>query len=122
MKAEPRTTTFDARSKAMATPQDDTKSEDGLLLATHPKVKRPALYNVLMHNDDYTTQELVVDVLRNYFHKSDTEARHIMLTVHHKGMGVAGTYSRDIAESKVAQVTDYARAQGAPLKLTTEPA
>lgn len=105
----------------MANPQDENNEQEGLRLATHPKVKRPALYNVLLHNDDYTTQELVVEILKNFFHKSDTEARHIMLTVHHKGMGVAGTYSRDIAESKVVQVTDYARTQGAPLKLTTEP-
>ena len=91
-------------------------------MAPRQKVKRPTLYNVILHNDDYTTQELVVQVLRQFFHKSDAEAQTIMLNVHTKGRGVAGTYSKDMAESKVAQVTDYARTQGAPLKLTTEPA
>jgi ATP-dependent Clp protease adaptor protein ClpS len=103
-------------------PRDDESNQSEVVLATRPRVKRPSLYNVVLHNDDYTTQELVVEVLRLFFHKTDTEAMQIMLTVHHKGSGVAGTYTRDIAESKVAQVTDFARGHGAPLKLTTEPA
>jgi ATP-dependent Clp protease adaptor protein ClpS len=102
--------------------ENQNQDQDGVQLATRQKMKRPPLYNVLLHNDDYTTQELVVEVLRNFFHKTETEARHVMLTVHNKGQGVAGTYNRDIAESKVAQVTDYARTHGAPLKLTAEPA
>lgn len=106
----------------MSNSKDQHQDEQGLALATRSRAKRPALYNVILHNDDYTTQELVVEILRNFFHKTDTEARHIMLTVHNKGKGVAGTYPRDTAESKVVQVTDYARAQGAPLKLTMEPA
>lgn len=106
----------------MAKPQDQNSDQDGVQLATRQKLQRPTPYNVLLHNDDYTTQELVVEVLRAFFHKTDTEARQVMLTVHHKGQGVAGTYARDIAESKVAQVTDYARTNGAPLKLTAEPA
>lgn len=103
-------------------PQDTGDTDDSVALATRAQVKHPRLYHVLLHNDDYTTQELVVEVLKIFFHKTETEARHIMLTVHHKGQGVAGTYSRDVAESKVAQVTDFAREHGAPLKLTTEPA
>ena len=103
--------------------QDDAQQRDeaGLLLAPREKLKRPTMYNVLLHNDDYTTQELVVQVLKQFFHKSDAEAQTIMLMVHTKGRGVAGTYSKDMAESKVAQVTDYARTQGAPLKLSAEP-
>lgn len=103
-------------------PKGHEHDESGVLLAPRQKVKRPTLYNVILHNDDYTTQELVVQVLRQFFHKSDPEAQAIMLMVHTKGRGVAGTYSKDMAESKVAQVTDYARTQGAPLKLTIEPA
>lgn len=99
----------------------DEDREDGVLTTTRPRVKRPPLYNVVVHNDDYTTQELVIEILQVFFHHSDTDARHIMLTVHMKGKGVAGTYTREIAESKAAQVTDYARAHGAPLKLTVEP-
>ncbi|MEY3012172.1 MAG: hypothetical protein RIT45_907 [Pseudomonadota bacterium] len=98
----------------------DEEHEDGVLTITRRKVKRPRLYDVVLHNDDYTTQELVVEILRVFFHHNDTDARQIMLTVHHKGKGVAGTYARDIAESKAAQVTDFARANGAPLKLTVE--
>lgn len=94
--------------------------EDGVLTTTRKKVKRPRMYAVVLHNDDYTTQDFVVHILKVFFHKNDTDAHHIMLTVHHKGQGIAGTYSRDIAESKVAQVTDFAREQGAPLKLTVE--
>jgi ATP-dependent Clp protease adaptor protein ClpS len=56
-----------------------------------------------------------------FFHKSETEATHIMLSVHHTGQGVAGLYTRDVAETKVAQVMDYAREQGMPLLVTAEP-
>ena len=101
--------------------KDKEQREDGVLLATRKKVKKPRLYHVVLHNDDYTTMEFVVHVLKQFFHHSDTDSRHIMLSVHHKGQAVAGTFSRDVAESKVAQVTDYARTNGAPLKLTTEP-
>lgn len=96
--------------------------QDGVLISTRKKVKRPRMYAVLLHNDDYTTQEFVVQILKTFFQRSDADARTIMLTVHLKGQGVAGTYSKDVAESKVAQVTDFARSQGAPLKLTAEPA
>ena len=100
----------------------DQERQDGVLLSTRPKVKRPRKYNVLLHNDDYTTQEFVVQILKAWFNRTDTDARQIMLTVHMKGIGVAGTYTKDVAESKVALVTDYAREQGMPLKLTLEPA
>jgi ATP-dependent Clp protease adaptor protein ClpS len=86
-----------------------------------PKSHTPRLYKVIFHNDDYTTQEFVVHVLMAYFHKSQTEATHVMLTVHKKGSGVAGVYTRDIAETKVQQVMDLAREYGMPLLLTTEP-
>lgn len=95
--------------------------QDGVLISTRKKVKRPRMYAVVLHNDDYTTQEFVIQILKAFFHKTDTDARTIMLTVHMKGQGVAGTYSKDIAESKVTQVTEFARSQGAPLKLTVEP-
>lgn len=86
-----------------------------------PKSETPRLFKVIFHNDDYTTREFVVEVLRTYFHKTDTEATFIMLTVHTKGTGVAGVYPRDIAETKVRQVTTLARQNGMPLLLTTEP-
>jgi ATP-dependent Clp protease adaptor protein ClpS len=81
----------------------------------------PRLFKVIFHNDDYTTREFVVEVLKAYFHKTETEATFIMLTVHTKGSGVAGVYTRDIAETKVRQVMTLARQSGMPLLLTAEP-
>jgi ATP-dependent Clp protease adaptor protein ClpS len=81
----------------------------------------PRRYKVIFHNDDYTTQEFVVYVLQRFFHKTETEAVHIMLSVHHKGAAVAGVYTKDVAETKAQQVMDEARDRGMPLLLTTEP-
>ncbi|GGK13574.1 ATP-dependent Clp protease adapter protein ClpS [Deinococcus malanensis] len=83
--------------------------------------QRPRLYRVLLLNDDYTPMEFVVRVLELYFRKSEHEAELIMLAVHHKGQGVAGVYTRDVAETKVAQVTAHARQEGHPLRLVSEP-
>ncbi len=94
---------------------DDVELEDKPITAT------PRRYKVLFHNDDYTTMEFVVEVLKRFFHKTDTEAVHIMLTVHKTGAAVAGVYTRDVAETKSTQVMDYARENGMPLLLTTEP-
>jgi ATP-dependent Clp protease adaptor protein ClpS len=81
----------------------------------------PKRYMVIFHNDDFTTQEFVVEALQRFFHKTETEAVHIMLTVHMKGRAVAGVYTRDVAETKVAEVIDFARENGHPLLLTAEP-
>lgn len=90
-------------------------------LEDKPVSSIPRRYKVIFHNDDYTTQEFVVYVLEKFFHKSETEARHIMLTVHHKGSAVAGVYTKDVAETKAEQVMDAARENGMPLLITTEP-
>jgi ATP-dependent Clp protease adaptor protein ClpS len=74
-----------------------------------------------MHNDDFTTQEFVVHVLMTFFHKDATEAQHLMLKVHMTGKAVIAVYTRDIAETKVEQVSDFAREHGHPLMLTLEP-
>lgn len=87
-----------------------------------PKVKAPPRYSVILHNDDYTTMEFVVEVLRRYFQKTEEQAVQIMLRVHQEGRGVAGIYSFDIAETKAVQVRDYAQARGFPLRCTVEPA
>lgn len=85
------------------------------------KTKKPRRYAVLMHNDDYTTQEFVVQVIMQFFHKSSDEANRLMILVHTKGKAVVGTYTRDVAETKVRLVKDFARAHGMPLLLTAEP-
>ncbi|MFC6617123.1 ATP-dependent Clp protease adaptor ClpS [Deinococcus radiophilus] len=85
------------------------------------QTQKPRLWRVLLLNDDYTPMDFVVDVLVGHFRRSEAEAQVIMLAVHHKGQGVAGIYTRDIAESKVTQVTGEARAAGYPLRLLAEP-
>ena len=87
---------------------------------TRKKTRRPGRYKVLLHNDDYTSMEFVVELLRRFFDKSPAEAVHLMLQVHHKGRATAGVYPREVAETKVAEATAEARAQGMPLLLTTE--
>ena len=92
-------------------------------LATQERIKiaKPRNHKVLLHNDDFTTQQFVVQVLVRIFRKTETEATQIMLTVHHTGMGVAGIYPAEVAEAKVAQTTEYARSHSFPLKCTMEP-
>jgi len=100
---------------------DDFERDEELGLEERRRTKRPRKWKVLLYNDDFTTMEFVVHVLVNHFHKGPAEATHVMLQVHRKGVGVAGVYTREVAETKVAEVTDEARAQGMPLKLTAEP-
>jgi len=85
-----------------------------------PKVAEPPKFAVLLHNDDYTTMEFVVEVLTIDFSKPSTEAMALMLKVHEEGKAVAGVYSFDIAETKISIVTEKARKAGFPLKLTLE--
>jgi ATP-dependent Clp protease adaptor protein ClpS len=99
----------------------DAQRQHELAEKERTKRKRPKLWKVLFHNDDYTTMEFVVLVLMELFHKDETEAAAIMLQVHTKGMGIAGVYTRDVAETKVTQVTAKAEEAGMPLLVTTEP-
>lgn len=92
----------------------------GRLAETARQVEKPPLFKVLLHNDDFTTMEFVVDVLQHVFHHSEPEALHIMLAVHHQGVGVAGVYPYEIAEAKVNKVTELAGAQDFPLLCTLE--
>lgn len=91
------------------------------VLERAPKTKKPKMYRVLLHNDDYTTMEFVVFILKKVFRKDEAGATHLMLTIHRKGMGVAGVYTRDLAETKLRQVADLAKEHGMPLMCTTEP-
>ena len=83
--------------------------------------KQPPMFSVLMHNDDYTTMEFVVEVLIAVFRKSPTEANRIMLHIHFKGAGLCGIYPYEIAETKVSKVHDMARTEGFPLRCSLEP-
>jgi ATP-dependent Clp protease adaptor protein ClpS len=85
------------------------------------KTAHPRRSKVIFHNDDYTTMEYVVLVLRKFFHRTETEALHIMLTVHKKGKAVAGVYPAEVAETKVAEVMRDAQDHGHPLLVTAEP-
>ncbi len=83
------------------------------------QIDEPPLFEVLLHNDDYTTMDFVVTVLRTVFSKNEEQATDIMLNVHRKGVGIAGVYIRDVAETKVALVHDWARQEGHPLRCST---
>jgi ATP-dependent Clp protease adaptor protein ClpS len=84
------------------------------------EIKTPSLYKVFLLNDDYTTMDFVVHILEKVFHKAHVEATQIMLHVHKNGRGLAGVYTREIAETKVARVDEQAREVGFPLKCAME--
>ncbi|MDN5862600.1 MAG: ATP-dependent Clp protease adapter ClpS [Salinisphaera sp.] len=92
------------------------------VLEAPPRVARPPLYKVVLHNDDYTPMDFVVEVLQGFFRMPRDKAVQIMLTVHSRGKAVAGAYTAQIAETKVAQVNEYARAHQHPLLCTMETA
>jgi ATP-dependent Clp protease adaptor protein ClpS len=102
-------------------PERETKEQEDVELVEQKRTKRPRRYQVVFHNDDYTTMEFVVHALMKFFGKAGAEATHIMLNVHHRGFGVVDIFPRDVAETKAAQVTEYAREHGHPLKVTAEP-
>jgi ATP-dependent Clp protease adaptor protein ClpS len=91
------------------------------VLERRAKVGKPRMYKVIFHNDDYTTMEFVVWVLREVFALGPGQAEVLMMTVHRSGRGVVGVFTRDIAETKAARVTELAELNGMPLLCTTEP-
>jgi ATP-dependent Clp protease adaptor protein ClpS len=100
----------------------DPRFDGELLEEVEKKLKEPDMYKVVLHNDDYTTKEFVVEVLQTVFQKPAIEATKIMMDVHKKGRGVVGVYTWDIAQTKVAQVHRLAKEQEFPLKCTIESA
>jgi len=103
--------------------ENDPKRDDDLSVEeAKPEVKQPPLYRVVLLNDDYTPMEFVVEVLQGFFRMDREQATQVMLHVHTRGKGVCGVFSRDIAETKVDQVNDYAREHDHPLMCTMEPA
>ncbi len=85
-----------------------------------PKLEKPPLYKVVLINDDYTPMDFVVDVLRSFFNMNVEKATQIMLKVHTEGKGVCGVFSKDVAETKAAQVNDYSRECEQPLLCSVE--
>jgi ATP-dependent Clp protease adaptor protein ClpS len=97
-------------------PKRHRSEERDLATLDKQKVEQPRLYEVVLHNDDYTTQVFVVFVLVTFFHHDEATANEIMLNVHTKGSGVAGVYPRDMAETKANQVVTFARKNEMPLE------
>ena len=100
--------------------QEDQNEEADVTTASKPQVKRPKRYKVLLHNDDYTTMEFVIYVLKRFFGKSAEQAQRIMIKVHKDGVGVCGVYTFEVAETKVEQVSKAAKEEGHPLQCTLE--
>lgn len=101
-------------------PRDGGGTGTAVVTRTKPKTQKPAMYRVLILNDDYTPMEFVTYVLERFFNKSRESAVRIMLHVHQNGVGVCGVYTYEVAETKVAQVIDTARRHQHPLQCTME--
>ena len=103
--------------------EEHTQQGHGLIVEeARPQTKRPPLYQVVLLNDDYTPMEFVVDVLEKFFRMDRTTATRVMLEVHTQGKGICGVFTYEIAETKVALVTSYARDHHHPLMCTLEEA
>ena len=101
-------------------PGTDFEQDEAVITESETRLKKPPLYKVLLHNDDYTTMEFVDFILEKVFQHTESDATRIMLQVHIQGKGVAGVYTYEIAETKVAQVEALARAREFPLLCTIE--
>lgn len=102
--------------------KDNTIDIEKQKLANRQKATPPRMYKVLLNNDDYTPMDFVVEVLTRFFNVDGEKAQQIMLTVHYRGKAVCGTYTAEIAETKVMQVSNYARDHQHPLMCTMEQA
>ncbi len=104
-------------------PEHEHEQHTGVAVATAPpEVKRPPLYQVLLMNDDFTPMDFVVEVLQVFFALNREKATQVMLHVHTRGRGVCGVFTREVAETKVAQVNEFSRHHQHPLMCTMEPA
>jgi ATP-dependent Clp protease adaptor protein ClpS len=102
--------------------ETDRKTGEELLEKTRPKTRKPSLFKVILHNDDYTTMQFVIDILEGIFHHAPADAFRIMMQVHREGQGICGSYTYEVAETKVAEVHDQARENGFPLRASMEEA
>jgi len=94
--------------------------DENVQVEENQEIKAPSLYKVFLLNDDYTTMDFVVHILEKVFHKPHVEATQIMLHVHKNGKGLAGVYTREIAETKIVTVDELSRKNGYPLKCAME--
>ena len=107
----------------MSTDKDHQHGDDGVAVEeAPPKLKQPPMYKVLLLNDDYTPMEFVVHILENFFRMNREQATRVMLNVHTNGKGICGTYTHEVAETKVAQVNEYSRQNSHPLLCDMEEA
>ena len=102
-------------------PDLDNERDDAVVAENKPRLKKPPLYKVLLHNDDFTTMDFVVFILRTVFQRSETDAIRVMMHVHNRGVGIAGVYTYEVAEAKVAKVISLAREYEFPLLASMEP-
>jgi len=100
--------------------KDHLHDHDVVVQDAKPKLKKPALYRVVLLNDDYTPMEFVIDVLMMFFSMNQEKSTQVMLPVHTQGKGVCGTYSKDVADTKAAQVNQFARDNKHPLLCEVE--
>ena len=107
--------------KSPKSPKRDKSRKEDVKLLERIRTKKPNLYRVLIMNDDYTTQEFVVYILARFFQKTSDEAMQIMLEAHTKGIATVGIYTRDIAETRVMRVEQFAQEHGHPLMMSVEP-
>lgn len=98
----------------------DKHESNTALAPERSRIKPPGMYKVILHNDDYTTMEFVIEVLQRYFAINSERAQQLMLQIHNQGSAVCGVFTRDVAETKVAQVTEFARQNGHPLRCSME--
>ncbi len=99
---------------------DHHQDSDIAVQEAKPKLKLPSLYKVILNNDDYTPMDFVVEILESFFNMHAEAATRIMLDVHKRGKGICGVFSREIAETKVAQINNYSRENQHPLLCTME--
>jgi len=100
----------------------EIEHEEAAVVESEEKTEEPSLYRVILHNDDYTTMDFVVFILQSVFHRSFADAFRLMMDVHNQGRGVAGVFTHEIAEMKVAETMELARLNEFPLLCTMEEA
>ncbi len=103
-------------------PNGDDENQSGIQTLTRPETKTgtPAMYKVIILNDDFTPRDFVIHILKKFFRKNESDATQLMLEVHHKGSGIAGVYAFEIAETKAFQVNEYSKQNRHPLKTVIE--